>query len=71
MLTDGVGWEISRPCCFPKHATRNATMDSQFLILDLGWVFFAAWGMVLIALSAIAFGRDLLSFDGTRQTKVH
>jgi hypothetical protein len=54
-----------------KIATRDSTMDSQFLILDLAWVFFAAWGMVLIALSAITFGRDLLSFDGTHQNKVH
>jgi hypothetical protein len=46
-------------------------MDSQFLILDLGWLFFGAWGMVLLALSAVAFGRDLLSFNRTSQTKVH
>ena len=46
-------------------------MDFQYLILDLGWVFLAAWGMALLALSAIAFGRDLLSFDRTRQTNVH
>jgi hypothetical protein len=46
-------------------------MDAQFLILDLGWFFFAAWSMVLLALSAITFGRDLLSFDRNRQTKVH
>jgi hypothetical protein len=32
----------------------------QVLIFDLGWVFFAAWGMVLATLGAIAFGRDLL-----------
>ena len=34
-------------------------MDSaQTFVLDLGWIFFAAWGMVLTALSIIAFGRD-------------
>ncbi len=33
---------------------------AQVLIFDLGWIFFAAWGMVLAALSAIAFGRDLI-----------
>jgi hypothetical protein len=33
---------------------------SQALIFDLGWVFFAAWGIVLAAVSAIAFGRELL-----------
>jgi hypothetical protein len=32
---------------------------AQVLIFDLGWIFFAAWGMVLAAVSAIAFGRDL------------
>jgi hypothetical protein len=33
---------------------------AQVFIFDLGWVFFAAWGMVLAALSIIAFGRDIL-----------
>jgi hypothetical protein len=45
-------------------------MDSQFLILDFGWVFFAAWSMVLLALSAVTFGKDLLSLEQTRPTKV-
>ncbi|MFZ0771747.1 MAG: hypothetical protein WCA49_24040 [Candidatus Sulfotelmatobacter sp.] len=35
---------------------------AQVFIFDLGWVFFAAWGMVLAAVSAVAFGRDLLPF---------
>jgi hypothetical protein len=30
------------------------------LILDLGWIFFAAWGMILAAFTLIAFGGDLL-----------
>jgi len=29
-------------------------------IFDVGWVFFAAWGMALAALSVVAFGRDIL-----------
>jgi hypothetical protein len=37
---------------------------AQAFIFDAGWFFFAAWGMVLAALSVIAFGRDLL---GIRQ----
>jgi hypothetical protein len=37
----------------------------QSFIFDLGWVFFAAWAMVLAAVSALAFGRDLFPF-GTR-----
>jgi hypothetical protein len=31
---------------------------AQVFIFDLGWIFFVAWGMVLVAVSAIAFGRD-------------
>jgi hypothetical protein len=34
---------------------------AEVLIFDLGWIFFAAWGMVLAAVTAIAFGRDLFS----------
>jgi hypothetical protein len=33
---------------------------AQAFIFDAGWFFFAAWGMVLAAVSVIAFGRDLL-----------
>jgi hypothetical protein len=29
-------------------------------IFDAGWIFFAAWGTALAALSVIAFGRDIL-----------
>jgi hypothetical protein len=32
----------------------------ELLIFDVGWIFFAAWGMALAALSVIAFGRDIL-----------
>lgn len=32
---------------------------AQVFIFDVGWLFFAAWGMVLAALSAITFGRDI------------
>jgi hypothetical protein len=32
---------------------------AQSLIFDLGWCFFAAWTMVLAAVSAVAFGRDI------------
>jgi hypothetical protein len=30
------------------------------VIIDASWIFFAAWGMALAALSVIAFGRDIL-----------
>jgi hypothetical protein len=35
----------------------------QVLIFDVGWIFFAAWGMALAAFSIIAFGRDILSSE--------
>jgi hypothetical protein len=36
-------------------------MDSaQTFVLDLGWIFFAVWGMVLAALGVVAFGPDLV-----------
>jgi len=34
---------------------------AEVLIFDLGWIFFAAWAMVLAAVGAIAFGRESLS----------
>jgi hypothetical protein len=33
---------------------------AQVFIFEIGWVFFAAWGMVLAAVSVVAFGRDIL-----------
>jgi len=38
---------------------------AQAFIFAVGWIFFAAWGMVLVAVSAIAFGRDI--FGTTRR----
>ncbi len=32
----------------------------QVFIFDVGWFFFVAWGLVLAAISVIAFGRDIL-----------
>ena len=40
----------------------------QAFIFDAGWIFFAAWGMVLAAVTVIAFGRDILGFK-PRQTR--
>lgn len=34
----------------------------QRFIVDLGWLFFAAWTAVLTTLAVIAFGRDLVPF---------
>ncbi len=37
-------------------------MDTaQVFIFDLGWLFFAAWGTILAAVSVIAFGPDILA----------
>jgi hypothetical protein len=32
----------------------------QVFIIYAGWFFFTAWGMVLAAVSVVAFGRDLI-----------
>lgn len=44
----------------------------QTFIIYAEWIFFIAWGTVLAALSAIAFGRDLLAFGepATAEKKV-
>jgi len=34
----------------------------QRFIVDLAWLFFAAWTAVLTTLAVIAFGRDLVPF---------
>jgi hypothetical protein len=36
---------------------------AEVIILDAGWLFFAAWGMVLMAVSVMAFGREILGVD--------
>lgn len=33
----------------------------QAFIMYAGWFFFAGWGMVLAAVSVIAFGRDIVA----------
>lgn len=37
---------------------------AQALIFDMGWIFFAAWGMVLAAVSVVAFRADILAATG-------
>ena len=39
----------------------------QAFVLDLGWIFFIAWGTVLAAVGAIAFGRDLFPSTSRRR----
>lgn len=29
-------------------------------VIDAGWIFFAAWSVVVLAVSVIAFGKDLI-----------
>jgi hypothetical protein len=33
---------------------------AQSFIFDAGWIFFAAWVVVLAALGAVAFGHDIV-----------
>jgi hypothetical protein len=35
------------------------TLNDSFLA-DAGWLFFAAWSLMVVAVSIVAFGRDLL-----------
>jgi hypothetical protein len=49
---------------FPAAISGDAVDLAQVFIFVMGWVFFAAWGMVLAAVSVIAFGRDILAFTG-------
>jgi hypothetical protein len=39
---------------------------AETYILEFGFVFFAAWGVALAALSVIAFGRDIVSFASSK-----
>jgi len=32
---------------------------SDWYLFDAGWLFFAAWSVVVVAVSVAAFGRDL------------
>jgi hypothetical protein len=34
---------------------------AQVFIFDLGWVFFIAWGTILVVVSIVAFGRDVVA----------
>jgi hypothetical protein len=39
-------------------------------VFDAGWLFFAGWSLVLVALSLIAFGKELISSpERERSTK--
>lgn len=37
-------------------------MTSDSFLSNAGWIFFAAWSVVVAAVSIAAFGRDLLPF---------
>jgi hypothetical protein len=34
---------------------------SESYLLDAGWLFFAAWSLVVVTVSVIAFGEDVVS----------
>jgi hypothetical protein len=58
-LARGIG-SLPDPAHFSLLIPGVIVMDlAQILIFDLGWIFFAAWGVVLAAVTAIAFGADL------------
>jgi hypothetical protein len=42
---------------------------AQTFIFEAGWIFFAAWSLVLAALSLIAFKQDILPLDEPPQSK--
>lgn len=43
---------------------------SDWYLFDAGWLFFAAWSVVVIALSVTAFGGDLFSArDGVKSQR--
>ncbi len=50
-------------------------MISDSLLFDAGFLFFAAWGLIIAALSVAAFGHDLLPakapHDPVRKTSPH
>jgi hypothetical protein len=54
------GWALTLTPQFLDVSWSVAMDLAQVFIFELGWVFFAAWGMVLAALSIIAFGQDIL-----------
>ena len=39
------------------------------LILYLGWIFFAGWGLVLLTVSVIAFRQDLVPVADQRNSQ--
>jgi len=47
---------------------------SESYLLDAGWLFFAAWSLVVVTVSVIAFGKDFVSvpslFEKQRQSIV-
>jgi len=59
-LRRGIGSLPGLARLFPGLNAEGIVMDlAEVLIFDLGWIFFSAWAMVLAAVGAIAFGRDL------------
>jgi hypothetical protein len=42
---------------------------AQALIVYVEWIFFTAWGMILAAVSVVAFGRDILPIAQRQATE--
>ena len=43
-------------------------MMSDSLLFDAGWLFFAAWSVIIGAVGVTAFGRDLLPSKATLES---
>jgi hypothetical protein len=41
---------------------------AQVFIFVAGWIFFAAWGLALLAVSVVAFRKDIFSSTETETT---
>jgi len=58
-----------------RTARRSLGVDDMDLaetyILELGFAFFATWGIALAALGVIAFGRDVLSLASSKALQPH
>lgn len=58
-----------------RTARRSLGVDvmdlAETYILELGFAFFAAWGIALAALGVIAFGRDVVTFASSKFLQPH
>jgi len=48
-------------------------LSNETYLFDAGWLFFAGWSVVILAVSLIAFGRDLIRsvWGEQERTEIH